>query len=112
MALLRDEGFSEAMIRRFFAPFFGGVCLDPEIRASSRVLAYVLRMFATQGLFLQPTDRPWRRIVGGGRTYIERLCRPFRERIFAAFSRPHLQASCGGPGVPAYGLFDALVGLG
>jgi phytoene dehydrogenase-like protein len=47
MALLRAEGFSDAMIRRFFVPFFGGVCLDPQIRASSRVLSYVLRMFAT-----------------------------------------------------------------
>lgn len=46
MARLRAEGFSETMIRRFFVPFFGGVCLDPRIRASSRVLAYVLRMFA------------------------------------------------------------------
>ena len=47
IALLRAEGFSETMIRRFFVPFFGGVCLDHKIRASSRVLAYVLRMFAT-----------------------------------------------------------------
>ncbi len=47
MDLLQAEGFSETMIRRFFLPFFGGVCLDPQIQASSRVLAYVLRMFAT-----------------------------------------------------------------
>jgi phytoene dehydrogenase-like protein len=46
MAFLKNEGFSEAMIRRFFVPFFGGVCLDPEIGASSRVFRYVLRMFA------------------------------------------------------------------
>ena len=46
MQFLRAEGFSDAMIKRFFAPFFGGVCLDPQIRASSRVLQYVLRMFA------------------------------------------------------------------
>jgi phytoene dehydrogenase-like protein len=45
MDFLRAEGFSDAMIRRFFVPFFGGVCLDPQIRASSRVLQYVLRMF-------------------------------------------------------------------
>lgn len=44
---LRREGFSRSMIGRFFVPFFGGVCLDPRIRASSRVLQYVLRMFAT-----------------------------------------------------------------
>jgi phytoene dehydrogenase-like protein len=46
MQFLRAEGFSDTMIRRFFTPFFGGVCLDPQIQASSRVLQYVLRMFA------------------------------------------------------------------
>jgi hypothetical protein len=35
------------MIERFFVPFFGGVCLGPKILASSRVLFYVLRMFAS-----------------------------------------------------------------
>jgi phytoene dehydrogenase-like protein len=47
MAFLKAEGFSATMIDRFFVPFFGGVCLDPQIRASSRVMLYVLRMFAT-----------------------------------------------------------------
>ena len=47
MAFLKASGFSEKMIRSFFVPFFGGVCLDPQIRASSRVLRYVFRMFAT-----------------------------------------------------------------
>jgi len=46
MDFLKREGFSQAMITRFFVPFFGGVCLDPNIQASSRVLQYVLRMFA------------------------------------------------------------------
>jgi protoporphyrinogen oxidase len=46
MEFLKAEGFSETIIRHFFVPFFGGVCLDPQIRASSRVLLYVLRMFA------------------------------------------------------------------
>lgn len=47
MAFLRAEGFTDKMIARFFVPFFGGVCLDFRLRASSRVFAYVLRMFAT-----------------------------------------------------------------
>ena len=46
MVFLKASGFSEKMIRSFFIPFFGGVCLDPQIRASSRVLQYVFRMFA------------------------------------------------------------------
>jgi phytoene dehydrogenase-like protein len=47
MDFLQARGFSATMIERFFRPFFGGVCLDPQIRASSRVLQYVMRMFAT-----------------------------------------------------------------
>jgi phytoene dehydrogenase-like protein len=43
---LLSEGFSEKMIQRFFTPFFSGVCLDPEMRVSSRVFQFVFRMFA------------------------------------------------------------------
>lgn len=46
LAFLRDKGFSDQMIQRFFKPFFGGVCLDPDIGASSRVFRYVLKVFA------------------------------------------------------------------
>ena len=42
---LRAEGFSETVIQRFFRPFFGGICLDPELGASNRVLTYMLRVF-------------------------------------------------------------------
>jgi phytoene dehydrogenase-like protein len=43
---LRKEGFSEKMIHRFFKPFFSGVCLDPEIKFSSRVFRYIFSVFA------------------------------------------------------------------
>jgi len=46
MAFLRSKGFSEKIIQRFFRPFFAGVCLDPEITASSRVFQYIFRIFA------------------------------------------------------------------
>lgn len=43
---LRSEGFSEKIIQRFFRPFFAGVCLDPEIGASSRVFRHIFRVFS------------------------------------------------------------------
>jgi phytoene dehydrogenase-like protein len=46
LEFLQAQGISEKMIQRLFKPFFGGVCLDPEIQASSRVFRYVLRVFA------------------------------------------------------------------
>jgi phytoene dehydrogenase-like protein len=52
---LRSEGFSETIIQRFLKPFFAGVCLDPEINASSRVFRYVFRIFA-EGSVALPSE--------------------------------------------------------
>ena len=43
---LRAEGFSEAMIDRFFRPFLGGAFLERELSTSSRMFEFVYRMFA------------------------------------------------------------------
>ena len=43
---LRDYGFSQNMIDRFFRPFFGGIMLDANLNVSSRMLEYVFRMMA------------------------------------------------------------------
>ncbi|MDX1501460.1 MAG: NAD(P)/FAD-dependent oxidoreductase [Thermoanaerobaculia bacterium] len=44
---LRSEGFSAGMIDRFFRPFYGGVFLERELATSSRMFAFLFRMFAT-----------------------------------------------------------------
>lgn len=46
LTALRDRGFSEAIIERFFRPFFGGIFLDPSLQASSRMMEFVFRAFA------------------------------------------------------------------
>lgn len=43
---LEARGFSEAIIQRFFEPFFGGVLLDPTLEASSRMFEFTFRMMA------------------------------------------------------------------
>ena len=43
---LKSKGFSEKIIRRLLQPFFAGVCLDPEIKTSSRVFQYIFQIFA------------------------------------------------------------------
>ena len=52
---LRSSGFSETMIQRFIKPFFAGVCLDPEIKSSSRVFRYIFRIFA-EGAVALPSE--------------------------------------------------------
>lgn len=44
---LREKGFSETMIQRFFRPFFATASLDPDINSSSRVFQYLFRVFTS-----------------------------------------------------------------
>ena len=46
LANLREYGFSEKIIERFFRPFLGGIFLDPELNTSARMFHFVYRMFA------------------------------------------------------------------
>jgi phytoene dehydrogenase-like protein len=43
---LRQAGFSETMIDRFFRPFFGGIFLDRNLSTSSRLFDFIFRMFS------------------------------------------------------------------
>lgn len=52
---LNALGFSNDMINDFFRPFLGGVFLDPSLQASSRMLEFVFRMFASGNIAI-PSD--------------------------------------------------------
>jgi phytoene dehydrogenase-like protein len=43
---LRNSGFSEQMIDRFFRPFLGGIFLERDLKTSSRKFEFVFRMFS------------------------------------------------------------------
>lgn len=42
---LKDFGFSEDMISKFFKPFFSGIFLEPHLETSSRMFEFVYKMF-------------------------------------------------------------------
>ena len=44
---IKEMGFSDGMINRFFKPFFGGIFLDRSLETSSRMLEFTFRMFST-----------------------------------------------------------------
>ena len=44
-AYLREFGFSEEMIDCFFKPFFSGIFLESKLETSSRMFAFVFKMF-------------------------------------------------------------------
>ena len=43
---LRLEGFSSGLVDSFFRPFLGGIFLDPALETSSRLFAFVFKMFS------------------------------------------------------------------
>jgi phytoene dehydrogenase-like protein len=43
---LREFGFSETIMERFFRPFLGGVFFEDELSTSSRMFEFVFRIFA------------------------------------------------------------------
>jgi phytoene dehydrogenase-like protein len=43
----QDEGFSKAMIDRFFRPLLGGIFFNRELTVTSRLFTFVMRMLAT-----------------------------------------------------------------
>ena len=45
-AALRDWGFSDTIVARFFRPLFGGICLDLTLETSSRMFEFVFQMLA------------------------------------------------------------------
>ena len=45
-AALRDAGFSDTILERFFTPLVGGIQLDPELQDSRRMFDVIFRMLA------------------------------------------------------------------
>ncbi len=42
---LKDAGFSEDIIQKFFRPFFSGIFLETELQTSSRMFEFIFKMF-------------------------------------------------------------------
>ncbi len=45
--LVQKEGFTDAIIDRFFKPFLGGIFFDKELNVTSRLFEFVMRMLAS-----------------------------------------------------------------
>lgn len=45
--ILQKEGFSDAVIDRFFKPFLGGIFFNRELSVTSRLFEFVMRCLAT-----------------------------------------------------------------
>jgi phytoene dehydrogenase-like protein len=46
VAKLKEYGFSEKMINRFYKPFFSGIFLENDLKTSSNMFDFVMKMFS------------------------------------------------------------------
>ncbi|MGB3776164.1 MAG: FAD-dependent oxidoreductase [Leeuwenhoekiella sp.] len=49
---LKDFGFSERIVKKFFKPFFTGIFLEPDLATSSRMFEFVFKLFGEGSAYL------------------------------------------------------------
>lgn len=78
--LVRGD-YSPQFVRRYLLPMGAAIWSCPLGTFAEFPIRFVADFYANHGL-IDLVDRPvWRTIDGGSRTYVERLTRPFRDRI-------------------------------
>lgn len=78
---LRRGGYSTSFVRRYLLPMGAAIWSCPLGTFAEFPIRFVADFYANHGL-IDLVDRPiWRTIDGGSRTYVEKLTRPFRDRI-------------------------------
>jgi predicted NAD/FAD-binding protein len=75
------NGYGDAFIRDYLLPMAAAIWSTPSNRMLEYPAASFLRFCDNHGL-MRLTGRPqWRTVIGGSRTYVERLSAPFADRI-------------------------------
>jgi len=78
---LEREGYGPSFAERYLVPMAAAIWSAPARDVRAMPLRFLARFFHQHGM-LQVRGRPtWRTVRGGGRTYVETLTRPFRDRI-------------------------------
>lgn len=72
-AFIDRHGYGDACVEQFILPMAGAIWSTDPARVRDFPAAFFLRFFANHGL-LNLRDRPtWHTIIGGSRTYVDRL---------------------------------------
>jgi len=79
---LRKSGmFGDPFFRHYLVPMTGAIWSSTGLDVDDLPLTFVLDFYRNHGL-LQTSGHPrWRTVVGGSRSYVEGLVKPFRKRV-------------------------------
>ncbi len=76
------RGYGEDFLSLYLAPMSSAVWSTPPELVRSFPAATLLRFFHNHGFLGLHSQHPWFTVEGGSRTYVERLIRPWRERVW------------------------------
>lgn len=78
---LRERGYGREFIEQYLVPMGSAIWSCPAEKFEKFPMRFIVEFFHNHGLlsiFRRPT---WRTIRGGSREYVQKLIRPFRDRI-------------------------------
>ena len=108
-AFLDRHGFGEGLVRHFVLPMGGAIW-----SASSRTMrdfpaASYLRFLENHGLLAASGQPVWRTIVGGSRTYVQRIAEALGSRVHVATPATAVRRTASGAVVTTAGAGDVAV---
>ena len=75
------RGYGDDMLERYLVPMSSAVWSTPPELMLEFPAVTLLRFWHNHGFLGLDTQHPWRTVVGGSRSYVEKIVRPFQNRI-------------------------------
>jgi predicted NAD/FAD-binding protein len=79
---VRERNYGEPFLNYYLLPMSCAVWSTPPDRMLQFPATTLLRFFYNHGFLGLHTQHPWRTVLGGARTYVDKLIAPFRDRIY------------------------------
>jgi len=78
---VRQRGYGEDFFNLYLLPMSSAVWSAPPEMMLGFPAATLLRFFHNHGFLGLHTQHPWLTVNGGARTYVEKICAPWRDRL-------------------------------
>ena len=78
---VKARGYGEDFLKWYLSPMAAAVWSSPPERINEFPARALMRFWHNHGFLGLDTQHPWRTVVGGSRSYVEKLTAPFADRI-------------------------------
>ncbi len=78
---VKARGYGEDFLHWYLSPMAAAVWSSPPERISDFPARTLMRFWHNHGFLGLDTQHPWRTVVGGSRSYVEKITSPFVDRI-------------------------------